>query len=146
MWKRLISNHNDLNILDTFFWKSTEKFFIGHITRLIRTTLEHVDELEKIIPYLDTFLKHYVNRFLVFICGGLKTSGKQLENWVKRLDKYKTNIYLREIGNNIFEFIKLMDDHDVCHNLLKILKEIKDFATSGDVGCVQTDRRDLRQA
>ena len=146
MWRRLISMHNDLNILDTFFWKSTEKFFIIQITRIIQTTLEHVDELEKIIPYLDTFLKHYVNRFLAFICGGLKTSGKQLDNWVKRLDKYKTNIYLREIGNNIFEFIKLMDDNEVCHNLLKILKEIKEFTTSGDVGVANADRGDLWEA
>lgn len=49
------------------------------------------------------------------------------------IDKYKTCIYLKEIGNGIFEFIKLIDDEELGTNVDTMLKEIKQVA-SGNPG------------
>lgn len=143
MWKKFITVHSDLSILESFFWKNTEKFFIEDMTRLMRSLLEHLEDLDRIIPFIDVYYKHYINKFLVFTTSQLRSSQKQLETWTKKLEKYKTSIYLREVGTNIFEFIKLMDDEEINGNLVAILKEIKDFASTGDVRLCDPDRRDM---
>lgn len=132
-WKRLVTMHLDLTILETFMWNHLEKFFIEDITKVMQGLIARLDQLDKIIPYLDVYVKHYIKRFLEFIAKFTRSPSKLLESWNKRIDKYKTCIYLKEIGNGIFEFIKLIDDEELGTNVDTMLKEIKQVA-SGNPG------------
>lgn len=97
------------------------------------TLMENLEQLDKVYPYIEVYYKHYLRKFINDVSSCQKNPSKLIEVWNKKLERCKDQIYLREAGNFIFEFIKLMEEEELVPNVLSILKEIKDKCSQGDV-------------
>lgn len=130
--------HNDLNLIDNFL-KCFEKYAVSNLTTTTCCLLDNLEGLDKIYPYLEVYFKHYILKFVSDVSACQKNPTKLTEAWHKKLDRCKDQIYLREAGNYIFEFIKLMDDEEISSNVVSMLKEVKDKCSSGDVRLDHSD-------
>lgn len=134
--------HNDLGLIEVFL-KYFEKYAFTNITTTTKCLFDNLEQLEKVSPYLEVYYKHYIRKFIFDVAACQKNPAKLTETWNKKLDRCKEQIYLREAGNYIFEFIKLLDEEELTPNVVSILREIKDKCSIGDVRLSNQDRRNL---
>jgi hypothetical protein len=130
--------HNDLNLIEVFL-KCFEKYAVTNLTNTTKVLMENLEQLDKINPYIEVYYKHYIKKFIFDVAASQKNPSKLIEVWNKKLERCKDQIYLREAGNYIFEFIKLMDEEELVPNIVNILKEIKDKCSQGDVRLHNSD-------
>lgn len=124
--------HNDLGLIE-YFLKSFEKYAVSNLTTTTKVLLNNLEQLDKVLPYLDVYFQHYLKKFTVDVASCQRNPTKLIEAWSKKLERCNDQIYLREVGNYIFEFIKLMDEEELAPNVVCILKELKEKCSPGDV-------------
>lgn len=130
--------HSDLNLIEVFL-KYFEKYAVANITTTTRVLMDNLELLDRIYPYLEVYYRHYIRKFVFDVAACQRHASKLIEAWNKKLDRCKDQIYLREAGHYIFEFIKLMDEEEIAPNIVAMLVEIKEKCSSGDVGLPYQD-------
>ena len=149
MWKKLVTMHQDLQIHDSHLWKNLEQYFIKDLSATMNDIIASLDQLDSLQPYLDVYSKTYIQRFAVYLSSFMKQSSsksatKYSEVWSKRIDKCRTQVYIKSVAAHIFDFLKMMQDDEVAPNVVRILEEVKKICSSGDV--IQVDGRSTTSA
>jgi hemerythrin-like domain-containing protein len=130
----LISVHAELGLLESHLWKGLEKYFVKNLQEVVQALINNVENVKNMLPFLEAYSCNYLERYISFISQHISKAHKNpTSHWKRRLDKLKTNIYLKEITSSVFEFIKLMDDEDAATNVQTILSEVKSKASPQDV-------------
>lgn len=128
-----MSMHNDLNLLDSVFMKHLEKHAISDLTKTASCIFENLEQLDQIAPYLDVYYRQYIQKLVLDITAVMKNQKKTVDAWQKILVKIKDRIYVSMIANNIFDFVKMMDDEDCRENCIRIMTEVKQTVHQNDV-------------
>lgn len=130
-----VSLHAELGLLESHLWKGLEKYFVKDLQEVVQALIGNIENVKSILPFLEAYSSNYIERYISFISGFISKGHKNpTTHWKRRLDKLKTNIYLKEITVSVFEFIKLMDDEDASKNVETILSEVKSKSSAQDVG------------
>lgn len=134
-----MSMHNDLNLLEGVFMKNFEKYAISDLTYTASHLFKNIENLDKIAAYLDVYYKHYVSKMVYDVTSVMKNQARVVEQWNRILSLIKDRIYVSLVSENIFEFVKLMDDESTRDNSILMMQELKKSVSLSDVGLVDLD-------
>lgn len=133
-YQMLVNLHIELGLFESHLWKGLEKYFVRDLQEVVQSLIGNIENVKSILPFLEAYSSNYIDKYISFITDRIKGAKNPIAHWRRRLDKLKTNIYLKEITVSVFEFIKLMDDEDASANVETILSEVKSKSSVQDVG------------